>query len=81
MWICHSCNKPIEGKVISALGHDWHPEHFLCNICKRQMDTSTPIREKDGNPVCIKCSKLNNIVSNEEFGKKINQLIYFTIVS
>lgn len=28
--ICRGCGQPIRGRYITALGADWHPEHFCC---------------------------------------------------
>lgn len=33
--ICKSCAQPINGGHITALGADWHPEHFYCTICQQ----------------------------------------------
>lgn len=49
--ICDTCNQPIEGKSVSALGKNYHPEHFVCNICKKPITNST-FHEIDGKPVC-----------------------------
>ena len=34
---CHACRKPILGQAITAMGHDWHPEHFICRGCSRSI--------------------------------------------
>ncbi|KAL1453455.1 hypothetical protein WDU94_007593 [Cyamophila willieti] len=31
--LCHSCNIPIDGNLVKALGKTWHPEHFCCSYC------------------------------------------------
>lgn len=41
--ICASCQQPIEGSVVTALGSTWHPEHFVCGAC------GLPIREPSFN--------------------------------
>lgn len=33
--ICKQCAKPIEGDYVTALGADWHPQHFCCALCQR----------------------------------------------
>ncbi|XP_067949220.1 LIM and senescent cell antigen-like-containing domain protein 1 isoform X2 [Watersipora subatra] len=33
--ICGACRRPIEGRVINALGKTWHPEHFVCAKCEK----------------------------------------------
>lgn len=32
---CGSCRRPIEGRIVTALGKQWHAEHFVCAICDR----------------------------------------------
>ncbi|KAM8874402.1 leupaxin isoform 2-T2 [Spinachia spinachia] len=48
---CASCNKCIVGKMITALGEVWHPEHFVCEACKTELST-TGFFERDGRPYC-----------------------------
>ncbi|XP_049444780.1 leupaxin [Epinephelus fuscoguttatus] len=50
---CASCNKCIVGKMITALGEVWHPEHFVCMVCKMELST-TGFFERDGQPYCDK---------------------------
>ncbi|XP_053416192.1 leupaxin isoform X2 [Nycticebus coucang] len=50
---CASCRKPIAGKVIHALGQSWHPEHFICTHCKKEIG-STPFFERSGLAYCPK---------------------------
>ncbi|XP_035509928.1 leupaxin [Morone saxatilis] len=50
---CASCNKCIVGKMITALGEVWHPEHFVCVACKMELST-TGFFERDGQPYCNK---------------------------
>nr|XP_048286513.1 leupaxin isoform X3 [Myodes glareolus] len=50
---CASCEKPIAGKVIHALGQSWHPEHFICNHCKEEIGSS-PFFERNGLAYCSK---------------------------
>ncbi|KAG9510098.1 LIM domain-containing protein unc-97 [Fragariocoptes setiger] len=33
--ICGACHKPIEERVVTALGKQWHVEHFACAQCER----------------------------------------------
>ncbi|KAM5125899.1 transforming growth factor beta-1-induced transcript 1 protein-like, partial [Mantella aurantiaca] len=51
--LCHSCQRPIAGQVITALGHTWHPEHFVCSHCKSLIG-NTNFFEKEGKPYCEK---------------------------
>ncbi|KAF5927409.1 hypothetical protein HPG69_019009, partial [Diceros bicornis minor] len=50
---CASCQKPIAGKVIHALGQAWHPEHFVCTHCKEEIGSS-PFFERNGLAYCPK---------------------------
>ncbi|XP_034438557.1 leupaxin isoform X1 [Hippoglossus hippoglossus] len=50
---CASCNKCIVGKMITALGEVWHPEHFVCAVCKTELST-TGFFEREGQPYCDK---------------------------
>nr|XP_029135851.1 leupaxin-like isoform X2 [Labrus bergylta] len=50
---CASCNKCIVGKMITALGEVWHPEHFVCVTCKTELST-TGFFEREGRPYCHK---------------------------
>lgn len=50
---CASCNKCIVGKMITALGEVWHPEHFVCGVCKSELST-TGFFEREGQPYCEK---------------------------
>ncbi|XP_075034803.1 transforming growth factor beta-1-induced transcript 1 protein-like isoform X4 [Mixophyes fleayi] len=49
--LCEGCQRPIAGQVVTALGHTWHPEHFVCAHCKSLIG-STNFFEKDGQPYC-----------------------------
>lgn len=33
--ICGACRRPIEERVVTALGKHWHNEHFACAACER----------------------------------------------
>ncbi|KAB0370741.1 hypothetical protein FD755_017150 [Muntiacus reevesi] len=48
---CASCQKPIAGKVVHALGQAWHPEHFVCAHCKGEIGSS-PFFERSGLAYC-----------------------------
>nr|XP_036860303.1 transforming growth factor beta-1-induced transcript 1 protein isoform X4 [Manis javanica] len=52
--LCGSCNKPIAGQVVTALGRAWHPEHFVCGGCTTALGGSS-FFEKDGAPFCPEC--------------------------
>uniref|UniRef100_A0A3B3SZV8 Leupaxin n=1 Tax=Paramormyrops kingsleyae TaxID=1676925 RepID=A0A3B3SZV8_9TELE len=50
---CASCGKCIVGKFITALGQVWHPEHFVCLICRVELGT-TGYFEREGEAYCQK---------------------------
>lgn len=50
---CAACQKVILGKIITALGQTWHPEHFVCLVCKMELST-VGFFERDGHPYCGK---------------------------
>lgn len=33
--ICGACRRPIEQRVVTALGKHWHPDHFVCSRCEK----------------------------------------------
>lgn len=39
--------------MITALGEVWHPEHFVCAVCKMELSTMG-FFERDGEPYCDK---------------------------
>ncbi|NXI24682.1 LPXN protein, partial [Sterrhoptilus dennistouni] len=49
--ICAACRKPIAGKVLTALGKTWHPEHFTCAHCGKELDKG-PFFEQGGRAFC-----------------------------
>ncbi|KAL1788084.1 integrin alpha-D [Sigmodon hispidus] len=52
--LCGSCNKPIAGQVVTALGRAWHPEHFVCSGCSSTLGGSS-FFENGGAPFCTEC--------------------------
>ncbi|XP_056460338.1 leupaxin [Gadus chalcogrammus] len=50
---CASCGKSILGKIIQALGEVWHPEHFVCMSCNKELGTQG-FFERDGQAYCEK---------------------------
>lgn len=51
--MCSACKKPILGKVLDALGRQWHPEHFTCATCEVELGAVT-YYESNGRPYCEK---------------------------
>jgi hypothetical protein len=35
--ICKGCRKKIQGKYLQAMGSFWHPECFICGVCKSRV--------------------------------------------
>jgi len=73
--ICGACRRPIEERVVTALGKNWHVEHFVCAKCERPF-LGTRHYEKKGlaycethfhqlfGNVCFTCS---NIITGDVF--------------
>ncbi|KAK6626313.1 hypothetical protein RUM43_006624 [Polyplax serrata] len=51
---CNNCKQGIEGKIVSALGKTWHPEHFNCSNCKTPI-TGDRFNQDQGSPYCEEC--------------------------
>lgn len=49
--ICAACNKPILGKMITAMNKPWHIEHFACVQCNKELSTSA-FYGYNGKPYC-----------------------------
>ncbi|XP_077439846.1 leupaxin isoform X2 [Vanacampus margaritifer] len=49
--LCAACKKVIVGKMITALGEMWHPQHFVCAVCKTELSTAGYF-ERAGRPYC-----------------------------
>lgn len=48
---CYVCRQPIYGRSITAMGKQFHPEHFVCSKCEKPFETST-FWEHNGKPLC-----------------------------
>uniref|UniRef100_A0A0R3RFP0 LIM domain-containing protein n=1 Tax=Elaeophora elaphi TaxID=1147741 RepID=A0A0R3RFP0_9BILA len=67
--ICGACHRPIEERVVTALGKNWHVEHFVCAVCEKPFLGHRHYEKKGlayceqhyhklfGN-VCFKCGKV-----------------------
>ncbi|XP_020893814.1 PDZ and LIM domain protein 7 isoform X2 [Exaiptasia diaphana] len=53
---CHSCKQPIIGPCVQAIGKTYHPEHFTCNNCGKQIG-SEGFNVDRGMPYCEPCYK------------------------
>jgi paxillin len=54
--MCASCNQPITGGSVTALGKKWHPEHFICVFCMNPL-SGVSYTEQNGKPYCKTCYK------------------------
>uniref|UniRef100_UPI0035900880 paxillin-like n=1 Tax=Myxine glutinosa TaxID=7769 RepID=UPI0035900880 len=52
--LCAGCHKPIAGRCISAMGHKFHPEHFVCAFCLKQLNKGM-FKERNDKPYCHTC--------------------------
>jgi paxillin len=52
--LCSSCQKPIGGRCITAMGRKYHIEHFICSYCTRQLQNGT-FKEYQNKPYCHPC--------------------------
>eukprot|EP00052_Salpingoeca_macrocollata_P003014 m.33692 g.33692 ORF g.33692 m.33692 type:complete len:287 (+) comp12933_c0_seq1:68-928(+) len=50
---CAHCDQVIEDSALSALGKNWHTDHFVCNTCNQPFVDGI-FFEKDGKPYCQK---------------------------
>jgi len=48
---CGACHKPIQGRSVTALGKQWHPEHFVCAKCEKPFFGGN-FYEYSGKPYC-----------------------------
>jgi paxillin len=52
--LCSSCNCPINGRCITAMNKKFHPEHFICSFCTKQLNKGT-FKEQNDKPYCHPC--------------------------
>lgn len=52
--LCAGCSKPITGRCITAMFKKFHPEHFVCAFCLRQLNKGT-FKEQNDKPYCHGC--------------------------
>ncbi|XP_044529777.1 paxillin [Gracilinanus agilis] len=52
--LCSGCQKPITGRCITAMAKKFHPEHFVCAFCLKQLNKGT-FKEQNDKPYCQKC--------------------------
>ncbi|KAK7933944.1 hypothetical protein WMY93_004840 [Mugilogobius chulae] len=52
--LCSGCQKPITGRCITAMAKKFHPEHFVCAFCLKQLNKGT-FKEQNDKPYCHGC--------------------------
>jgi len=52
--LCAGCHKPISGRCITAMFRKFHPEHFVCSFCLKQLNKGT-FKEQGDKPYCHDC--------------------------
>lgn len=52
--LCSGCQKPITGRCITAMSKKFHPEHFVCAFCLKQLNKGT-FKEQNDKPYCHGC--------------------------
>ncbi|KAF9576369.1 hypothetical protein EC968_008664 [Mortierella alpina] len=50
-FVCSSCDEPISGMMITAMGKRWHSDHFVCTVCNLNLE-HIQFFQKDGLPYC-----------------------------
>lgn len=48
---CAACEGDIVGQVLTAMGRTYHPEHFLCHVCRHPLGNAS-FYERNGNAYC-----------------------------
>lgn len=51
MLYCQGCKKEISGQYLEALGHKWHPQHFVCASCGKPFGDAGFLQHY-GKPYC-----------------------------
>lgn len=52
--LCAGCHKAISGRCITAMFKKYHPEHFVCSFCLKQLNKGT-FKESNEKPYCHDC--------------------------
>ncbi|OTF77014.1 paxillin-like protein [Euroglyphus maynei] len=52
--LCASCRQPITGRCITAMFQKYHPEHFICSFCLKQLNKGT-FKKHNEKPYCHSC--------------------------
>ncbi|MBN3300662.1 ABLM1 protein, partial [Amia calva] len=54
---CFSCDKFIEGEVVSALGKTYHPRCFVCAVCRQPFPPGDRVTFNGKECICQKCTQ------------------------
>jgi paxillin len=57
--VCAKCMQPVRGRCVNAMGQKFHPEHFVCAQCEKQL-TKSGFHDVSGRPYCEECVKLQS---------------------
>ncbi len=52
---CHVCRGWIEGRIITAMSHKFHPECFVCQYCRNPFKERSFKSDSEGRPYCHQC--------------------------
>jgi len=52
--LCAGCHKAVQGRCITAMHRKFHPEHFVCSFCLKQLNKGT-FKEQNDKPYCHFC--------------------------
>lgn len=53
-YTCAACQGEIQGRCITAMFRKFHPEHFVCSFCLKQLNQGT-FKEREDKPFCKTC--------------------------
>lgn len=78
---CAACDQNILGEVVHALGKKYHPEHFFCSVCQKEIGNETFVERNEKvycencyttyfTPLCPKCNQPVLDFCTEAMGKK-----------
>lgn len=62
---CAGCQQPIVGQCLTALGKQWHPDHFVCSLCTNPLAPDYKVNQKEDERGCrikekVKLENLKN---------------------
>lgn len=52
---CYVCSEWIRGRIITAMGHKFHPECFVCTYCRQEFKERSFKSDDEGKPYCYEC--------------------------